>query len=380
MMQLTPATEDNLVRARMALIELHPFWGELTKYLRPIVSETRTPTACVDKTGQMFINPGFANKATASDLLFVFAHEAMHIVNASYARMPKKDANFALWARAADIAINYLLVNEAHIKLPRKDLIEPLYHGFEQYFNQTHEEIYQHLSHNTRMIKLVLKDTKWCDEESCTCSEMFELDPEEARKWQSRIQNAASLARAVGKLPGSLEPFLAEIGRPKKNWARVLALAAQRELRRRFTWRRPNRRTAAIGVLTPGMEHERPEVVVYVDTSMSMNDELLNEALTEVAEILRVARSTLILGDAEIYYVGKLRREELSKIPMQRGGTDFQVLFERIEKEKLKPQLLIGFTDLDGPFPDKAPGFPVIWCRASTSGTEAPWGQIIQMQ
>lgn len=375
MSELTEATEDNLVRARVVLMKRFPFFGELVKFLRPKVSRTMTPTACVDAKGQMYINPDFANKATASDLLFVLCHEAMHIVNASHARMPPK-VDVQLWGQASDIAINHIIVNEGHVPLPRADLIEPLFWGCEEWWGKTHEAIYQDLLKRPR-VQGKLK-TKWCDPESCKCEEMFQ-DEAEAHKWKTRIVTAAEAAKGQDNSPGSLSDFIAELTKPKKNWIRVLSLAAQGALRRTYSWRRPNRRTTALGLVTPSTMPEPPEVVVYLDTSGSMCDDLLNEGLTEIAGILQVAKATMILGDAEVYFCGPIRREQLSKLPMQRGGTDFNVVFDKIKEQKLKPRLFIGFSDLCGPFPDQQPAYPVIWCRSSGSHAEPPWGQLIDM-
>lgn len=375
-MKLTPTTEDNLVRARIALLDEFPFWGELVKFLRPKISETVTLTACVDKKGQMFLNPHFANRANAADLLFVFAHEAMHIVNSSATRFPEGE-NFQLWARAADIAINYLIVQEGGIKLPRPELVRPLYEDFRYYWNMTHEEIYQDLKSNPIHARTVMRGNFWCDEESCRCSE--EMDQSEAEKWQRRIQAAAEIAKSRGRLPGSLDRFLARLRQAKKNWLRVLALAAQSELMKSFTWRKPNRRTTALGLVTPSPNRARPEVVLYLDTSGSMHDELLNEGLSEVAAILRTTQATMILGDAEVYFCGPISLNELSNLPMQRGGTDFTVVFDKIVEKKLKPKLFIGFSDLEGPFPHKPPSYPVIWCRSSGAQRTPPWGRLITM-
>jgi len=375
-MTLTRQTEDNLVRARIVLMDQFPFWGELTKYLRPKISETATATACVDPKGQMFLNPSFANKANAADLLFVLAHEAMHIVNSSHSRFPKH-ANFPLWARAADIAINYLLVQEGHVKLPRPELVRPLYEDFSHYWNKTHEEIYADLMRNPLQARRAMKGDYWCDEVSCRCTE--EMDPIEAEKWQRRIQNAAEIAEGRGKLPRSLERFLAQVGRAKKNWLRVLALAAQSELLKSYTWRKPSRRTMALGLVTPSQDREKPDVVLYLDTSGSMHEHLLNEGLSEISAILQLAKTTMILGDAEVYFCGPVSREELNNLPMQRGGTDFTVVFNKIAEKKLKPRLFIGFSDLDGPFPDDPPPYPTIWCRSSSSRSEPPWGRLITM-
>jgi predicted metal-dependent peptidase len=43
------------------------------------------------------------------------------------------------------------------------------------------------------------------------------------------------------------------------------------------------------------------------------------------------------------------------------GGTDFRPVFNRITDDGLKPDAIVYFTDMLGTFPDKDPGYPVIW-------------------
>ena len=368
---MTPETEDNLIRARLSLFRNFPFFGELAKYLRPIASED-VLTAAIDAKGRFFLNPEFAGRARTQDLVFILAHEVMHLVHASHKRAPK-NVNAHRWQVAADIAINSVLVN-ADVPLPSPKLIVPLYRGYEKYHGKTHEEIYATLPEAPKL------GGCWIDE-SCACEALFEDgDSLEALKWTTRIGAAMGAARAAGKLPGTLEVFLAELTEPKKNWKRLLSLTLQTECKRTYLWRRPNRRTLGLGIVTPSIQTEIQNVVIYLDTSGSMYDELVNESLSEIVGIVRAAgKTTLLLGDTKVYFCGPVHEAELQRLQLQRGGTDFRVVFTHIEDEKLFPRAFVGFSDLCGPFPENPPPYPVIWCRSHTSTSEAPWGTMISM-
>lgn len=43
------------------------------------------------------------------------------------------------------------------------------------------------------------------------------------------------------------------------------------------------------------------------------------------------------------------------------GGTRFTPAFEWVEREGLRPDLLVYFTDAQGEFPARAPDYPVLW-------------------
>ena len=59
------------------------------------------------------------------------------------------------------------------------------------------------------------------------------------------------------------------------------------------------------------------------------------------------------------------------------GGTDFNPVFDWVAQEGMEPDALVYFTDLCGPFPKKAPDYPVIWC--ATTKQEAPFGKTIHI-
>jgi len=64
-------------KAKSLLILDHPFFGTAcTK--RPIIYTDKIPTAGMSATGQMYINPDFAEPLSVRNIMFLLAHEAMH--------------------------------------------------------------------------------------------------------------------------------------------------------------------------------------------------------------------------------------------------------------------------------------------------------------
>jgi predicted metal-dependent peptidase len=209
------------------------------------------------------------------------------------------------------------------------------------------------------------------------------MSEEERKQWATRVSGAAAAAKQAGKLPGSLDEFCTEILQPKHNWKNEVRRYASNHLRKRYDWKRQSRRTAGV-VRTPGKSPHSPTAVLYMDTSGSMSDADLRQCIGEMASIISLCGgdARLILGDAEIYYDGEVDKEALKKLPVQRGGTDFRPIFDRIDESGQPPQLFIGFTDCCGPFPDNPPAFPVIWCRPKGAWgyDEAPWGKNIDIE
>lgn len=410
-LKLDTELKDKIITARIELLSQHPFFGQLAQYLYPTATDS-IETAAVDGESQFLINPKFGMSCNINDMLFVVVHETMHLATSTHSRFPEY-GNKQIWNIASDIAINYIILNKDHgagIDLPREDLIVPLYKGFEKYWGLATEEIYYRLLKESKDCPVCNGSGSgesgnsksggsgqpgssrshsgdcpfkgfWVDESGSMCGSAEGMTEDQVNQWKRRISNAAAQARQAGNLPGALDYFVTDLLQPKKNWKRELRMETCKALRRRYDWKRISRRTAGI-VRTPGQSPYLPSALLYMDTSGSMSDNDLREAINEMAEIVRIAggRATLILGDAEIYYSGEISLKELSKLPVQRGGTNFIPLFEHIEEKKLKPSVLVGFSDLEGPFPACTPDFPVIWCRPKGWKAKAPFGRIIDIE
>jgi hypothetical protein len=333
-----------------------------------------------------------------------------------------------LWNIASDIAINYLLINKEHgagLDPPRESTIKPCYDGpFEKYWGWMTEDIYYDLIKNRKKCPACgngkqkqdgegqdgqgspgdqpgdqegqcpgqqgghSKDCpfkgKWWDESGSTCGDDHSEDSmseEEMEEWKQRVSNAAAEARQAGKLPGALGNFVTDLMQPKRNWRRELRMATHRAMRKRYDWKKVARRTAG-KVRTPGKSPHLPQAVIYMDTSGSMSDDDLRDALSEIAEILRLSggKGHLILGDAQVYHSGECDVSALTNLPVQRGGTNFIPVFDHIDEKELNPAIFIGFSDLEGPFPEFAPKYPVVWCRPQGYKSDAPWGRVIDIE
>ncbi|MFA7097204.1 MAG: VWA-like domain-containing protein, partial [Gammaproteobacteria bacterium] len=59
------------------------------------------------------------------------------------------------------------------------------------------------------------------------------------------------------------------------------------------------------------------------------------------------------------------------------GGTSFRPVFEWLEREGRRPDLLVYFTDAQGEFPPQEPDYPVLWLVKGKAAV--PWGQRIQL-
>ncbi len=145
------------------------------------------------------------------------------------------------------------------------------------------------------------------------------------------------------------------------------------------TFHRPPRRMPELIGIFPGQCRLaiRPVVMAIIDTSDSMILALL-EIIT--AELKRLARDFQVMVvecdtviQASYPYRGSL------KMVHGRGGTDLRPPFEAQFLAKIRPDVVIYFTDGDGPAPDRPPSMPVVWCLTPLGSRPVAWGREIQM-
>ena len=61
------------------------------------------------------------------------------------------------------------------------------------------------------------------------------------------------------------------------------------------------------------------------------------------------------------------------------GGTDLRPPFEPEILCKLRPDVVVYFTDGCGPAPERPPRMPVIWCLTPIGDPPARWGHVVRM-
>lgn len=184
-----------------------------------------------------------------------------------------------------------------------------------------------------------------------------ELTAEEAKELNDKIDKALReggiLAGRMGaKMPRSIDELLA----PKVDWREVLREFISSSVRGKdeFTWRRMNRRHLANDMYMPSVENETiGEVVVAIDTSGSIGSKELTEFASELASICDIAqpeRVRVLWWDTEVHGEQVFENDDYQSIasllkPLGGGGTYVSCVGEYINKEKLKPECVVVFTD-----------------------------------
>lgn len=193
---------------------------------------------------------------------------------------------------------------------------------------------------------------------------------------RQRVQHVA-----YGASPGHEAESLNPTGcKHSVNWRTVLRRYVAKAFQRRPVFDRPPRRLPhLVGVVPAHRVHFTKLVVMAViDTSASMDAEMLNAVSEELRQLAREYEVVVVECDAEIQavypYDGPIATVH------GRGGTDLRPPFEKQLTAKIRPDVILYFTDGDGPAPDRRPMTPTIWCLTPDGSRPTQWGLAITVQ
>jgi len=280
-----------------------------------------------------------------------------------------------------DYAINPIII-DADMVLPKGTLMDSKYKGLPA------ERIYTMLPDDTEGEKDNNKDGSSPAEGDFGPGSVRDNPGSEEKITQSRcdwvvaVRQAAQSAKAMGKLPGSLEGMVQEMLRPKGDWRALLRRFVQETARADYSWKIPNRRYVAAGLYLPSLRSEQmPPIVVAVDSSGSIIQGEMDRFASEINAIVRETRpetTHVVYCDSRIQNNEEfLPNEDIVLKPKGGGGTAFSPVFSWVDKEGIEPACLIYLTDGYGQFEGVPPDYPVLW--ALTSDIKPPFGEFVNI-
>ena len=147
-----------------------------------------------------------------------------------------------------------------------------------------------------------------------------------------------------------------------------------------YSWTSPNRRYVAAGIYLPGVVKENlGEIVIAIDTSGSIRQDLLETFATEISALIAESRPELthvVYCDREIHRTEQfLPDDEITLQASGGGGTAFAPVFDWITEQQIQPKVLLYFTDLRCyRYPESEPDFPTIWVTPLDCEISPPFG------
>lgn len=383
---------------RFDLIRKNRFFGALSLRYEVKVD----PTAKTAWTNGKVIgyNPRFTASLTHDEMLGLWAHEVLHCVLLHHTRRGSR--NPEKWNVAADYVINALLTRMG-FRLPKGGLMRDLSHlSVEQAYALLESEEREKENGEGKNGEGKNGEDKNGEDKGFGKGENFgeirdassnsgkEPTPEEIaaaeEDWKHAITQSMEMNRnSIGKELGSILEQIAGGGRSVVSWTDVLRNFLTSLSKRETNWQRPSRRAHGdyipyCGAATLG------NIVIAIDTSGSVNSDLLAQFTLEINQILTEydGKVTVVQCDTKVHDCTEYTSNDVPfDITVKgRGGTEFTPVFTYINEEGLRPDALIYLTDLECLSYGQEPEYPVLWVYSNHNdwyATLPPYGEVCRM-
>lgn len=356
-----------------------PFFATLAMFARFLPTQ-EYPTAATDGK-DIFYNEDFIRSLPPKQVDGLLLHEVLHAALLHCLRCGTRDQQ--IWNIAADIVINGMIAQESAFELPTGGLREP------KLENYTVEEVYELLLKETNLPKLANLDLLSQAPTDIPGTPSPNLTPAEKAALEAHWRNALQQAKVIAQssqqrtLPAGILRELDRLTTPQLDWRSYLW---------RYLTQTPNdfqgfdRRFIGQGLYLETLSGESVKVYVAIDTSGSIDEELLRIFLSEVQGILNAyphLKCDLYYADADVYGPYAVEPDRPMPAPEGGGGTSFVPFFEAIttDSDRQLSSLCIYLTDGYGDFPTKPPETPTLW--VVTAGgldlDQFPFGETVRL-
>jgi len=357
--------KSELLDIRIFCGRYFPFVVIPLSYAKIIVSN-QIPTAGVNQKGHLIINPTWWNTLTIEAKRFTTIHETLHLVLCHPFRAHKH--NPQLYNIAADAKVNHAIeqTNLHGIKYPTNDLIT--LHSLATITKlclidlqkMSTEEITKTMQNNNQLPTNPSSSPNGFGEDllqgnfegeviqegdsivsSCGSEKLGEI-------WRQVCEKAKTFAKQAGTLPASFERLVDEVLEVRPPWQITLRFSLQGSTCCDSSFAYPSRRNLDL----PGQISCSGTVWCLIDTSGSINQDLLRTFLGIAKHEARHASLRVVAWDAKAYEVLKAERpcEVARKIASKLkggGGTICLPVLQRVYKLMSVNDVVILLTDGD---------------------------------
>lgn len=355
-------------------VSLHvPFYSAVGAGM--FVEEAPVGTAGVNAT-HIYFDPDFCGLQDDKQIAYLYCHEIGH--KALLHAWRRGGRHPGVWNAACDYVINNDL-EAMHSPILRRPvdkdgkpsgLVDPRFTGMSE------EEVYR-----------ILMDEGGAEMWPSPSDLMDDTSGRGLADMEIEMINIAKAAKMAGASGGMIDMILKRSHVPRPRWKDVLRDFFTSVTKAHTNWRRPSRRSSAVGVVLPSLHSPAMgSIVFFGDVSGSMVpivQKLLGEMQGIVDEV-HPESVHAVFGDTRVTLSKTLGPGEvLSSLQIRGGGgTDFRPLFKEVETQGWRPMCGVFLTDTYGIFPAVPPNYPVIWgvMGAAAKEVSVPWGQVVDVE
>ena len=368
-----------LTKAKSQLTTKYPYFGMLASRLKH--EENSNITSYASNGTRFLYNPEFIDSCTIEELSFILTNCVMHHILAHQQRKLKRKGY--LWQLATDYAINNLLAKNG-MKMPqgvnydikfknmyaeeiydylKKELIESGIDAFDDEKTQKHDEQNnKDLTSKFRQVKNIKENLEEKDEE----------------QWEYAAALAKEVSTRKSLMPLGFERFAKKVEPKDIDWKFELYNAINRHMRNNYAFMPPNKKHLYRGFALPSLTSDTLSLIVAIDTSGSIQEEILGAFIEEFKAIMQnfpAVNIELLIADAKVHAHYSFRgAEDLDFVLKGGGGTDYRPVFEYIDANFPMASMLLYFTDGEGVFPRIPPAYEVLWAL-SNKKDRIPFGR-----
>ncbi len=345
-------------------------------YALVTVPTERVARMSTDVHWRLYVNPMWVLATDVEVLAREIAHQTWHLLADHAGRAMDCGVDAAgrdRWKLASDLTIAEVLPFDAGLPQPRQVHQDP---------NRSAEEYFRLLrAMPVTKPTLGLDPDQTCGSGCDGMAREHDLPSGDAQIPGLSTQAAEAIRKTVaiefrehctthGSMPGEWSRWVAQILDPVVPWQQVLHAAVRRGIgwgqgQVDYTYSKISRRQHAVGAaIVPALRRPVPAVAVVVDTSGSIDDGLLAQAMGEVKAVLSslaVPESSVnvLAVDAAVHTAQQVR--DVREVHLAGGGgTDMGAGISGALACRPNPQTVIVLTDGYTPWPPTPAPVPVI--------------------
>jgi len=362
--------EGKLLKAKIELMTRSAFISTIALSMQHIITDA---TRTADVNGAIIrYNPEFLKGQTIAQFAGLMAHECWHVAYQHLARRGSRDP--IIWNCAGDYIINSMLT-KAGFEIPTGGLLDKKYNPDDDWSTDTvyDDLMEEHKDFDTETLMLDLREGEGGSMEGPALDSKVTNIIVRART-QSQMSG-----KAAGEIPDEIERLINELLNPKLPWPVILHKFLDQRVREAYSWARKNRRYPSDTYLPSLHSYGLGHLTFAIDTSGSIEDEKLQEMLSEIKgiqEVFNPEHMTIIDCDSEIHQVHDVDQttDILSLNFHGGGGTRFQPVLDYVAEHPT--QALIYFTDLYGESDLDPVEYPILWI-CNSDHEPAPIGETV---
>lgn len=350
------------------ILSKFPLLGSVMVNLQFVVN-TQIDTAATNGHEVMY-SPDFVKSLSHEERIFLFAHEVMHVAFDHLQRSVNK--NHQTWNEATDAVINQILKQaglpmlEGCIDIPdalnksADEMYDVLFQNKLQEQNQAREgqtqseqkqghqqpvnhNLWNKVSEQTQ----IKQNTEGMSNHEKNFTQVNEkLKEEIGKKIRKQLQEESDQAKQAGNSGGGKKSYLGAVGEAQAimSWQQILRRELDHE-EERWSYRRADEDNDFQPRLEDMEICDLAIVEVLIDTSGSVDDQLLRSFLCQIKHLLKNAKLMVGCFDHQFYGFKEIKKmKDIDNFQIVgRGGTDFDLALASFSRDPKVNKII--FTD-----------------------------------